>query len=241
MGHAHPPKTLVRFYETNVEWVEFEVAMKNTRSFFSQLWPLRIPCAAAVTLFALAWGSLSCDIERDSFLDAARNGDLERVELMLRDKPDLVFRRGLEGVTPLFLAAVGGHKAVVELLLANKAEVDAKHSTGLTPLHIAADRGHRDVAELLLANGADVNARDNYGLTPLHFAAAGGYKDVVELLLAHKADVNAGSRSFWWNHYSRSDLLWDLDGLKGATPLRVAEHMHYHDVADLLRAHGGTI
>jgi len=77
------------------------------------------------------------------------------------------------------------------VLLASKADVNAKGNNGTTPLHEAAGIGSKDVVELLLAKGADVNARDGEGDTPLHRAAAAGHKDVVELLLANKANVNA--------------------------------------------------
>ena len=66
-------------------------------------------------------------------------------------------------MTPLHWAAVGGHKDVVELLLAHGAEVNARYSDGYTPLHYAAANGHKDVVELLLANEADVNAKDEHG------------------------------------------------------------------------------
>ena len=55
--------------------------------------------------------------------------------------------------TPLHCAAARGHKEVVALLLANKAEVNAKNKDGAKPLRLAEDRGHKDVAELLRQHG----------------------------------------------------------------------------------------
>jgi ankyrin repeat protein len=51
------------------------------------------------------------------------------------------------------LAAWDGRKDVVELLLANKAEINAKDKGGNTPLRAAASNGHKDVAELLRQHG----------------------------------------------------------------------------------------
>ena len=77
---------------------------------------------------------------------------------------------------------------MVELLLASKADVNAKDNDGWTPLHTATGK---DVVELLLAHGADVNAKTSGGRTPLHIAAMIGEADKVELLLANGAEVNA--------------------------------------------------
>jgi len=74
---------------------------------------------------------------------------------------------------------------MVELLVINKAEVDAKTADGYTPLHFAASVGHKDVVDLLLANTAEVNARANNGGTPLRFAADARHQDVVDLLRQH--------------------------------------------------------
>ena len=108
---------------------------------------------------------------------------------------------------------------MAELLLANKADVNAKDKDGATPLFWAAKKGHKDVAELLLANRADVDARNNIDATPLHFAALRGHKDVAEWLLTSEADVDAKESKY------------------GQTPLDLAATGGHKDVAELLRRH----
>jgi hypothetical protein len=155
-------------------------------SFFIRLWRSPVPRRAAivlVALLALAWSSLAFCGE---IHDAALEGDLAKVKALLNENPDLVLRKDDRyGMTPLHYAAAYGHKDVAELLLANKADVNAKDNQGWTPLHYAALKGYADVAELLLANKAEVNAEANSGWTPLHYAAANGHKDVAELLRQH--------------------------------------------------------
>ena len=54
----------------------------------------------------------------------------------------------LAGFTALHEAAKEGHKVIVELLIANGGDVNAKNRSGKTPLHNAAEYGHKEVAEL---------------------------------------------------------------------------------------------
>ena len=64
-----------------------------------------------------------------------------------------------------------GHKEVVELLIANGADVNPKDDNVMAPLNAAVELGHKEVVELLIAKGADVNAKDKDGDTPLNFVA----------------------------------------------------------------------
>ncbi|HEY3913897.1 MAG TPA: ankyrin repeat domain-containing protein, partial [Verrucomicrobiae bacterium] len=130
-------------------------------------------------LVAVAWSSIAFCSE---IHDAAENGDLEKVKTLLRANPELVFSNNEAGATPLHMAAMGGHKDIVEFLLANKADINAKNNYGMTPLSISATFGNKDVTELLVANQADINAQDNNGNTALSLATSGGFTNLAELL-----------------------------------------------------------
>ena len=103
--------------------------------------------------------------------EAASEGNIQAVKQHLAAGTDFELRCTACGLTVLGHAAWGGHKEIVELVIAEGADVNAKRNTGVTPLHHAARNGHKEVAELLIANGADVNAKieggSHKGNTPL--------------------------------------------------------------------------
>lgn len=71
-----------------------------------------------------------------------------------------------DDIRPLHWGAAGGHKAVVEVLLAKGADANAATLlNGCTPLQLAAGNGHSGVVALLIKGGALVNIRDKCGRT----------------------------------------------------------------------------
>jgi len=121
---------------------------------------------------------------------AAQRDDSFIVKLLLATGA-IVDVKDKKGYTPLFAAAINGHREIADLLLVNGANVNAKNNIGWTPLYLAAQQGHIDMMKLLIANGADVNARDKDSRTPLHLQGYKGNVAVVELLVASGADLNA--------------------------------------------------
>ena len=109
----------------------------------------------AMMLVTLVWSSLAFGGEIHA---AAKTGDLEKVKALLKDNPELVYSRTTNSswnYTPLHFATHWRHKEVAELLLANKAEVNATNSAGRTPLReaIIDGGGSKDVMELLRQHG----------------------------------------------------------------------------------------
>jgi hypothetical protein len=74
-----------------------------------------------------------------------------------------------DGDTPLHLAALRSHFAVVELFLEKGADINKPNNNGNMPLHRAAEKGHFEVVKLLLDHkDINLNAVTQIGNTPLH-------------------------------------------------------------------------
>ncbi|KAE8358625.1 ankyrin repeat-containing domain protein [Aspergillus caelatus] len=97
--------------------------------------------------------------------------------------------------TPIMLAAVCGHKEIVELLFHHGADINRVVGGVCTPLLGAIGHGHVDVVEYLLVNGADLDVDlDGYfNYNALELAAHEGHVEVVKALLRHGADPNKSS------------------------------------------------
>ena len=117
---------------------------------------------------------------------AARAGDLDHLERILSESPDVVAARDGDGRTLLDLAcraATGdiaiplvpgtpAQHAAVDRILAAGADASAADDDGWTPLHTAAMAGHIDLARRLVRAGASVraHAHGREGGSPLSYA-----------------------------------------------------------------------
>ncbi len=63
------------------------------------------------------------------------------------------------------IASQHGHLAIVELLVAAQAHVNAQNVRGTTALHLAVIKGQIEIVSVLLKNGADPNVMDKVNAT----------------------------------------------------------------------------
>src|SRR5450432_728354 len=88
------------------------------------------------------------------------------------------------GETPLHKAACWGHEMLVQLLIRNGADINARSlSYGATALHKAIGSCRKELVELLLQSGIRVDEVDHLGETALHKAASRDLDKIVSLLL----------------------------------------------------------
>ncbi len=188
--------------------------------------------------------------------EAIENRDFARVRELLVNEPALVKARERDDLTALELAAIKGDLDMAKLLVACKADANAKDNRGGTPLRWAVRWNNLPLVELLIANNADVNIRDNDGSTPLHAATGVGSKTLIQILLAHKADVEAKSyragvtplmlAAMTGKKVSAEELLANkadvnAKSLIGRTALHCAASCGFTEVAEVLLANKADV
>jgi uncharacterized protein len=156
-------------------------------------------------------------------LQAAGDGDSQKVTELLDAGADIEWRHKGTGRTALSEAAITGRLEVARILLDRGADANSRDkAVGLTPLGWAVECSQPALVRLLLSRGADPNlATAETRLTPLLIASQKGDVEVVALLLDKGAHVNAAAAD-------------------GRTPLRQAQVGKHADVAKMLESAGGT-
>jgi len=175
----------------------------------------------ASLLLTLALGS---PVRDSSLLDAAEQGDLERVRRLVTeaDAPD-VNMRDTSARTPLIFAASFGDPAIVQELVRAGADVDSQDMWGWGPLHWATDTGHTAVVHELLEHGADINMADTEGWSALHWAAYRGNMELVRELVGAGAVVDQLTKRD--RDTKKRYSAWDLASVYGHA--EVAAFLHH--------------
>jgi ankyrin repeat protein len=108
----------------------------------------------------------------------------------------------------IHLVAHFGSRKTMSALLAQGADVDARHAGGRTPLMDAACRGRVEMVRMLLQNGANLFCHDNMGLTAMDHAVYRRHIPVIKILYrAHPL------LSFQRTTFQAAALLGDKDAV----------------------------
>ena len=171
----------------------------------------------------------------------AENGNVKKINEMLEEenggvKIDINWANPKEnGNTPLHTAVNNWYDEVVELLLANGANVNKVNDDGKTPLHVACKKyGKSSIVKLLIEKGANVNEPEHNAFenTPLHLAAM------------NKSDFGfLGSNKGNEENEEIARLLLEAGGnpevknAKGYTVMELAESWRNPGVVEILKTH----
>lgn len=147
---------------------------------------------------------------------AVYDGDIFKVNWLVKIKPGLLHVKDRYGMTPLHYAVMRSRFAIVRLLIQKGAKLDARDCDGYPPIFYCK---HRKIYRWLRANGAKafdsertelhraafignllaikanlslgINAVDGKGLSPLHYAVMGRHRKAIVFLLRKGADPYA--------------------------------------------------
>ncbi|MCU7667430.1 ankyrin repeat domain-containing protein [Bacillus thuringiensis] len=121
--------------------------------------------------------------------NAIKSGQLDTLRDLLEKEPKMLTWMTSFG-TWLHVASKKGHLEIVEYLINQGIEIDAKGGTfDASALNLAAGAGHLDVVKYLIDSGAELDvslAKRN----PLFSAIYGGHKEVVEFLVERRIDTS---------------------------------------------------
>ncbi|KAK3087589.1 hypothetical protein FSP39_007912 [Pinctada imbricata] len=129
----------------------------------------------------------------------AYEGDIERVALMLSEghNPNEVVEE-FDNQTPLHAACLGGHMAIVHILVQMGAFIHALDKELKTPLMYAAESNHIQIFRYLVKCKANVFQKAEDGMTVLHYTAKAGHIEIMKLLLdMDNMDVNVQDDGGW--------------------------------------------
>jgi hypothetical protein len=156
---------------------------------------------------ALLSQNISAEIKGDALARAAAHGDVELLQLLIRNGADVNYAVD-QGQTVLMLAAARGiysqcgndplltfyrgNVEEVKSLLAAGARVDDADGDGNTALMLASKNARSDCVKLLLDAGANVQVKNKYGWTALIYAAISNGHNPANMLEIVVALINAG-------------------------------------------------
>ncbi|XP_071085594.1 serine/threonine-protein phosphatase 6 regulatory ankyrin repeat subunit A-like [Haliotis cracherodii] len=195
----------------------------------------------------------------DNILHAGCASDHDNVNfvncILSRDVADIE-SRGENGLTPVMVAAVSGHRKVFDLLVRKGCNLSVTDDHRNNILHAGSSGANVKIVEYILScdyllgpNIVDIDSRNETGLTPVMTAALIGHKKVFDLLVSKHCNMsmvddsgtnilhcacfsdNAQIVEYILSHHIADINSRNKDGL---TPVMIAAKNGHKNVFDLL-------
>lgn len=122
-----------------------------------------------------------CYAKKTPLFGASLQGQYEIAKLLISEGADVNYRNLSYEATALHIAAYENFYELSELLIKNKAEVDAVDTSNTTAIALAAEVGNSSIVRLLLNYKANVNICAN-GKSPLFRACFHGFEETARIL-----------------------------------------------------------
>jgi ankyrin repeat protein/L-ascorbate metabolism protein UlaG (beta-lactamase superfamily) len=122
--------------------------------------------------------------------DAIQKGDVAKVKTLISNNKELINMKSEKGQTPLHLAVQNGNQEIVEFLISQGADVNARDGEGNTTLVTALALKKTDTAKFLLSKGADVKIKNAQNQPAIIVALLHGLNELVVPILDSGQDVN---------------------------------------------------
>ncbi|XP_048251523.1 serine/threonine-protein phosphatase 6 regulatory ankyrin repeat subunit C-like [Haliotis rufescens] len=131
------------------------------------------------------------DVEQNSILHCAcTGGNVDIVESIVAEKKVDFNGRNISQETPVMRAALGGHKAVFDLLVSKECDLKKKAKFNDNILHKACEGGNVDIVEYIVShNIVDINSTGYARRTPVMRAVLKRHKAVFDLLASEGCDL----------------------------------------------------
>ena len=198
---------------------------------------------------------LSSQASALTIFDALEDDNIEQVEELILQDPDVLQERNDAFCDPLTVAAIKGNLDLMKFMISQGADITTIDREGSNLLHNAAANGHLEVVEYLIDQNFDVNTADGNGNTALLFASSLNNLELVKYLLEQGADVQAESTNgttamlngVFSGNVEIIKLLQD-HGLSvdhpnqwGVTPLMYASIVGNRDIVEYLIENGADV
>jgi len=186
---------------------------------------------------------------------AIGDGDMNKVQKILQEKPDLLNAQNPPGQTPLWNAAESGNLEIAQALLQLGADPAIGDNEHTLPFHIAAKGGNIELFDLLLSKGFDINVKDDGGVTPIFYAIEGRHPEMVKHVIKKGGSVKAKTNREWpvmlyaaiYGPIETVQILLDnkadinAKNENGWVPLHTASSFGRTDIAKLLVEKGAVV